>query len=434
MTPVMSSSSAPQALELASALSFWMSTREALIRALAVVVSQGDFKVPPYPAIALRLQRMLADERSSLNDLAKVVAADPALAATVLAAANAAVGASAPITKLDRAVARLGARTVGAIAMASGVSAAAVSAGMLLDIKFRVWRRTMTCALVCQKLAPARGLLPEDAFLSGLLHGFGRSIAVAAMERLLRAETSPLTMGSEDWLHIAEEQRAPFARAVARAWQLPPPLADAIDDKERGASALNDLVIDADAIAQELELGAAPTAPQAAEGRLLDELVQTLPAALLAFSSPGALGRLVTCASSAILKPDHALQGELRREKLTVVDRAAKSPTTLTCIAIAPLGIEVESSRRYQECAVVRLAVGTGQEELQAWFTVVLCVPEGTRHRVELQLFSPPHSTRERWQALYDGAHADPKTSAQQLVAGISYPASARAARVDGKG
>ena len=123
----MSSSSAPQALELASALSFWMSTREALIRALAVVVSQGDFKVPPYPAIALRLQRMLADERSSLNDLAKVVAADPALAATVLAAANAAVGASAPITKLDRAVARLGARTVGAIAMASGVSAAAVS-------------------------------------------------------------------------------------------------------------------------------------------------------------------------------------------------------------------------------------------------------------------------------------------------------------------
>lgn len=411
-----------------------MSTREALLRALTVVVSQGDFTVPPYPAIALRLQRMLADDRSSMGDLAKVVAADPALAATVLAAANAALGGSAPITNLERAVSRLGARAVGGIAMASGVSAAAVSAGMLLDVKFRVWRRTMTCALVCQKLAPARGLVPEDAFLAGLLHGFGRSIAVAAMERVLRAASSPLALGSEDWLGIAEEQRAPFARAVARAWQLPAPLADAIDDKERGASRLNDLVIDADVVAGELETGLAPTAPQASEGRLLEELQHTLPAALDAFSSPGALSRLVTSASSAIIKPDHALSGELRREKLAVVDRGAKSPTTLTCIAIAPLGVEVESSRRYQECAVVRLAVGNGEPELQAWFTVVLCVPEGARHRVELQLFSPPHAVRDRWQALYDAAHSDPSTSAQQPVAGVSYPSAARASSDKGEG
>ena len=37
-----------------------MSNTEAMQRALTDVVSRGDFTVPPYPAVALRLQRLLA--------------------------------------------------------------------------------------------------------------------------------------------------------------------------------------------------------------------------------------------------------------------------------------------------------------------------------------------------------------------------------------
>ena len=130
-----------------------------MLRALASVVSTGDFTVPPYPAVALRLQKMLASDRYSTAQVAAVIAADAALAATVLAAANSALlGVGPVITNLNGAINRLGARTVGAIAVASGVSSAAVSAGVLLDVKFRVWRRTMICALACQRLAPARAL------------------------------------------------------------------------------------------------------------------------------------------------------------------------------------------------------------------------------------------------------------------------------------
>lgn len=396
-----------------------MSTREALARALAGVVSRGDFKVPPYPAVALRLQRMLSSDRYSLGDVTNVIATDAALAATVLAAANTAVvGVVPPVTNLSRAVAKLGARAVAAIALASGVGAASVSTGVLLDVKFRIWRRTMSCALVCQRLAPGRGLAPEQAFLAGLLHGFGRSIAVAAIEQLLRQERSPTPRSAEEWLGIAEEQRASLARAVSRSWQLPTAIADAIDDKERGASALNDLVIDAEAIVAKVETAMVPVAPRSDETESLNDLLAGLPAALNAFScAAGAASKLVTSASGALIKPDHALIGELRRTTLAVADRGSKCPSTLRCLALAPAGLEVESSRRYQECAVVRLAIGDGEPVLEPWFTVVLCVPEGSRHRVELQLFSPTSGVREQWLALYGAAESDSKTSTVQPVA-----------------
>jgi HD-like signal output (HDOD) protein len=406
-----------------------MSHTEALRLALAGVVTEGDFTVPPYPAVALRLQRILATDRYGLADIADLIGADAALAATVLGAANSALfGVGPPITNLSRAVGRLGARTVSAIAVACGVSSAAVSAGVLLDVKFQVWRRTMTCALICQKLAPARGLTSEDAFLSGLLHGFGRSIAIASIERLIRGPRANVALSAEDWLQVAEQQRAPMARAISQAWQLPAVVADAIDDREPGSSALNDLVIDADAIAGELVAGRTPVAPRPGEAPVLEELCANLPAALDAFASAaGAASKLATPASRAVTKPEHALTGELRRAALVVADRHAKCATTLTCLTLSPTGIEALSSRRYQECAVVRLTIGDAGGDFEPWFTVALCVAEGSQHRVEFQLFSAPQALRERWQALHDAAERDPKTSSRQRVATPASLPSARA-------
>ena len=370
----------------------------------------------------------------SLGIVAALLHAEPALADTgsIRAAANSALtGAGPAVTNLNDAINRLGARSVGAIAVASGVSSAAVTAGMLLDVKFRVWRRTMIAALACQRLAPARGLPSDEAFLSGLLHGFGRSIAVASIEQLLRTQKSAMALSAEGWLSIAEEQRAPLARALSSAWKLPQVIAEAIDEKARGASALNDLVIDADLIAAELEAGRTPVANCPAESRHVDELLASLPASLDAFSSAaGAASKVTTSAHTAVAKPDHALPGELRRAALPVADRRAKMASTLTCLAIGPTGIELESSKRFQECAVVRLAVGEAETEFEPWFTVVLCVPEGSRHRVEFQLFSPPRDVRERWLALHEALEGDAKTStSHRIVTPGEPPASAGGVR-----
>ncbi|HEX2871542.1 MAG TPA: HDOD domain-containing protein [Polyangiaceae bacterium] len=382
-----------------------MSNTEAMQRALTDVVSRGDFVVPPYPAVALRLQRLLAREGYGVAEVADVLAADAALATTVLAAANSALlGGSTEITSLSRAVNRLGARTVGSIAIASGVGAVALTTGVLQDVKFRVWRRGMTCALACQKLGGARGLAPEDAFLAGLLYGFGRSIAIASLEQLLKTHQPPRPLSVAEWLNIAEQQRGALAQAVAKGWQLPPSVAEAITGSAGSSSAsLHELVLHADRIAGDLDAGRMPQAQHPTEIRLLDELIAGLPGALEAFAPPVPQPTTRPSPPSAMLaKPDHALDGELRRKALKVVDRRAKGAANLTCKAVGATGIEVESSKPFQESSMVRLVVGDSEPRFDPWFNVVLCVATGSGYRVELELFSPTRETREQWRAIYE--------------------------------
>lgn len=379
-----------------------MSNIEAMRRALMEVVSKGDFTVPPYPAVAMRLQRVLGRDGYAIAEVADVVATDAPLAATVLAAANSALLAgAAPITSVSRAVNRLGARTVGSIALASGVGALAVSSGVLQDVKFRVWRRGITCALASQKLAPERKLEPEEAFLAGLLHGFGRSVAVTSLERLLKTHQPPRPLTAAEWLNIAEQHRAVLAHAVARSWQLPANIAEAIDPgATAGASALADLVLHADEVAADLDSGRTPQARTPTESKLIDELVASLPATLEALAPQASLRP--SPPSPVVAKPERALSGDLRQKSLTVVDRRTKAAAELKTLALTASGLQVESSRPFQESSMVRLAVGDGDAPWDVWFNVALCAAQGPRYRVELELFSPTRETRERWRALFE--------------------------------
>jgi HD-like signal output (HDOD) protein len=379
-----------------------MSNTEAMQRALTDVVSRGDFTVPPYPAVAMRLQRLLARDGYGVGEVADLVGADAALATTVLAAANSALlSAGSPITSVSRAVNRLGARTVGSIAMASGVGAVATATGVLYDVKFRVWRRGITCALACQKLAPARGLDAEEAFLAGLLHGFGRSIAVASVEQLLKTHQPARPLSVHEWLSIAEQHRAALAHAVALSWQLPAAIAQAVEQSDP-SSPLQNLVSEADRAAGEIDAGRMPQLSNPNDGRALDELISALPLALEAFAPPPAMPTMAP--SAALSKPERALDGELRKKSLPVADKRAKGAATLSMLALAASGVEVESSKPFQEGSVVRLIVGDPAARFEPWFNVLLCVPQGSRYRVELELFSPTRETREHFRALYEAA------------------------------
>jgi len=381
-----------------------MSSTEAMQRALTDVVSRGDFTVPPYPAVAMRLQRLLSRDGYGVAEVADVVAADAVLATTVLAAANSALfGAVDPITSVSRAVNRLGARTVGAIAMASGMGTAATSTGPLFDVKFRVWRRGITCALACQKLAPPRGLDANEAFLAGLLHGFGRSIALASLEQLLKTQQQLLALSVPEYLSIAEQHRAALAHAVALSWQLPEAIARAVehDAASADASPLQSLVAEADRLAGDLDAGRVPHLEDQRDERSFDDLIATLPLALEGFAPPPPAPTMVP--SPALSKADRVLHGELRPKTLQVTDRRTKGAAALATLSIAPGGLELDSSRPFQEGSVVRLTVGDPEARFEPWFNVVLCVPHAGRYRVELQLFSPTRETREHWRALYDG-------------------------------
>jgi HD-like signal output (HDOD) protein len=372
-------------------------------RALGEVVERGDFQVPPYPAVALRLQRIFAKPNYSLGEVADTIAADPALAARVLSLTNSALyRATEEITSLPRAVNRLGTRAVSSLALAAGLGSSATQPGALFDVKYRVWRRSITCALACQKLAPVRRLDDNQAFLVGLLHGFGRSVAIAAIEKLMTTFKGVTPLKMLEWLAVADEQREKLALAVAERWQLPADIIASLKP-EAASTPMGQLVAEGERIAAALESNWRPEPSAPAEARPLEELIAGLPAALdaLAAVPPPTAGR-----PNAVAVVDHALAGELRPFSDAVTDCKKQGRATLTSVSIAASGLELQSSLAMQECSMVRLGVGSDAQRFETWFNVALCVPAGAGCRVEVELFSPSRELKERWLGLFARAAA----------------------------
>ncbi len=377
-----------------------MANSEQLASALKEVVTRGDFAVPPYPAVALRLQKILASPSHGIGDVADVIAADAALAATILAAANSALQKGAhEITTLSRAVNRLGARAVASLALAAGVGAGAMTPGVLFDVKYRAWRRSVTCALVSQKLATHRGIDAEESFLAGLLHGFGRSVAIASLEKVIQQHKPSRPLSVSEWLSIAEKNRAALALAVAQRWKLPQEILSAFDPATDDARSR--LLVDADGIAAQIDLGEAPSPQNPSEAAALDDLLRGLPQALLALAPPpDAAGK----PNDAVAASERPSSCDKKPSGFVVSDLRAKAPASLTCLGIGSTTLELESSRPFQESSVARVAVGKNEPSLDLWLNVVCCIPKGGNYHVEMQLFAPTKELREQWQALYCAA------------------------------
>jgi HD-like signal output (HDOD) protein len=383
-----------------------------LSKQLDAIVERGDLVVPPYPAAAMRLRSLIETDKFGLAQIADAAAADAALAAALLRIANSPVyrGDGPPHTTLLRAVNRLGARAVSSLALAAGIGGAATSPGPLADVKYRVWRRSITCALAAQRFGPARGIDAEVAFLAGLLHGFGRSVALACIEKLLGK--SPEGHSLPEWLDLVEQHRAKLAERVALLWQLPPAIAAAMGTGSTRDSPGSAVVSFADAIANGLDHGAnaAELAVQlgldATVAAQVERFIAHLPGALEAFIlTPDApkKARVV----NAVTKPDSLLPGDLHALTAPVLDlRKGRTPEAFESVGIAPLGILIRSGRPLQESSVIRLAIKTEPTPIESWFNVVLCAPEGPRYRIELIAFAASSDLRERMSQLWAGSVA----------------------------
>ncbi len=374
------------------------------------VVERGDFVVPAYPAAAMRLRTLIESDKFGLAQIADAAAADAVLAATLLRIANSAMyrGEGPPFTTLLRAVNRLGARSVSSLALAAGVGAAASSPGPLSDVKYRVWRRSITCALCAQAFGPGRGIDAEEAFLAGLLHGFGRAIAVACIEQLL--VTSAEKRSASEWLEVIEPHRAALAQRVAELWKLPEPIALAIGTAPGAATPSAVVVALADRLAGALDRGvsaaelASDPGLKPAESARLDAFVAGLPSALEALvQTPDANKK--SRVANAVTKSPSLLAGEHRRLTTAVVDlRKGREPDPFESIAVAPLGLVLTSSRPIQESSVIRVSVQTTPVPFDAWFNVLLCAPEGKRYRIELSAFAASSDVRDLLGKLWSSA------------------------------
>jgi HD-like signal output (HDOD) protein len=145
---------------------------------LAGELSAGSVNLPCFPDIVLRVRKALSDPQSTPEKTVMIVGAEPRLAARLLQTANSAVfnPSGRPLKDLRTAITRLGHQLVQCATMAFAVQQmkADQSLRVIAGPLSQLWEKSIAVASICQVLARRTNLRPDEAFLTGLVHGIGR--------------------------------------------------------------------------------------------------------------------------------------------------------------------------------------------------------------------------------------------------------------------
>ncbi|MBD3221548.1 HDOD domain-containing protein [bacterium] len=192
--------------------------------------------LPSLPRTLLSIQNVVSDERSSADDLARVILRDQALTMRVLKVVNSAMYQrrdSGRIRTVRRAVVVIGFESVRKLALGLSVfdMMSKLSRSPLLG---EIARHSLLTAGVAQLLAEAgESAAPEEAFLAGLIHDIGKVVlcecspeGMDAVRRDVRRGTPGLV--AEQCHFGVTHDRA--GERLARHWRLPPDLQRLIGD------------------------------------------------------------------------------------------------------------------------------------------------------------------------------------------------------------
>ena len=198
---------------------------------------QKLYRLPPMPALALRILRLTTNPEASAKELADLIEFDPSMTAQIMRYAGSALfNYRGQITSVQEAVTRvLGFDRVAHIALGiASVRAFEIPRkGMLGMDEF--WRHSLYCAFVCQRLAGRCGEDKGLAYLCGLLHNFGLLLVghllPAEFEELnqLREANPEASMrsleqqvfGAGDQQQLLAVGHGAIGGILHRLWQLP---------------------------------------------------------------------------------------------------------------------------------------------------------------------------------------------------------------------
>lgn len=244
-----SSAAGTNADERAAALAF--------LASLATEVSKGTVNLPCFPEVVMRIRKALAQPDVSLTEVVKIVGTEPRLAARLLQAANSAAfnPAGRHLTDLRAAITRLGHRPVQSAAMSFAVkqlrlAPALRSISKPLNV---LWEESITVAALCQVIARRSRVSPEEAFLTGLLHGIGRLyIMVRSVGKSHELYKDPT------FTDMIASWHAAIGKAVLENWGFDEHMCEALGDQDvydrisKNAPDLTDILVVAVSLAHVL--------------------------------------------------------------------------------------------------------------------------------------------------------------------------------------
>lgn len=206
------------------------------VKTLAAELSSNKVELPSFPDIAVRVQRVLADDNVTPERVVRVVGSEPSLAAKIMSMANSAAlnPSGRQISDLRNAISRLGFDMLRSAAM-SFAMAQLRKADQFRNIEKQLnlqWQRSVSVAAFSYVIAKkCSRLSPDTAMLTGLLHSVGR------LYILTRANSFPALFGDAvAYNKIVSEWHANIAKALLENWHIADDIVEAVygyEDVER---------------------------------------------------------------------------------------------------------------------------------------------------------------------------------------------------------
>ncbi len=202
-------------------------------------------RLPPFPAVALQLLRLLDDEEITMRQIVNLLRVDPALLAEVLRVSNSALyGLSRRIDNVSHAVVVLGTEVVKRLALTVAVGKFTRNVAKTATLK-RCWNHSVAVALLSERLALQLRKPRDRGYTAGLLHDIG---ALALLTCYPSEYGNMLEDARDNDFDQLECERGMFevdhsaaGEWLARHWNLPEELVRAIGLHHSDAAIGNDI-------------------------------------------------------------------------------------------------------------------------------------------------------------------------------------------------
>lgn len=179
------------------------------------------------PTTYARLDALISDPNSAIDDISEVINTDPALTTRLLKIVNSPYyGFPSQIKTISRAITIIGTRELTHLVLATSVMNAFRGIPANLIDMDTFWRHSLACAITAKSLAEATHQSnPEQYFIAGLLHNIGCLVLYQSVPELAREAINSARYGHEV-MHEAEQRIIGFDHAevgaiLAENWRLP---------------------------------------------------------------------------------------------------------------------------------------------------------------------------------------------------------------------
>jgi HD-like signal output (HDOD) protein len=192
-----------------------------------IKLNMADITLPEIPSIVVELNDVIADPRSTADDIAQVVKKSPSLTVMLLKLVNSTFySLPSKIDKISSAVILIGTKEIAALALGISILSTFDKIPKKIIDMFQFLKHSIACGMISRMLATQKGFFQtEQFFVSGLLHDLGRLILYNNFPEdslnilgLSRANNNLLYKVEKDYLGCSH---CHVAKLLIQQWRLP---------------------------------------------------------------------------------------------------------------------------------------------------------------------------------------------------------------------